>query len=84
MKVQITERRISDTDPEGTRHLFHEGDVVTVSDAYGQKLCALGWAKDVDGVVPTGERRPGAQTLEVHKTVVQPGSRLGTPKRKRG
>ena len=33
------------------------GDVVTVQDEIGSRWCALGWAKDTAGAVPTGERR---------------------------
>jgi hypothetical protein len=57
MKVEITERRLSDTDGDSGRHyLQHEGDVVTVPDALGQKWLTHGWAKDVDGKFPTGRR----------------------------
>lgn len=35
---------------------FSEGDIVTVPDAVGEYFCSLGWAKDVDGKVETGER----------------------------
>ena len=35
---------------------FSEGDTVTVSDAFGQYVCGLGWARDVAGKVDTAER----------------------------
>ena len=31
------------------------GDIVTLPDAEGTHFCAHGWARDVSGVVPTGE-----------------------------
>jgi hypothetical protein len=34
-----------------------EGDLITVPDEVGARWCALGWARDAAGVVPTGERR---------------------------
>ena len=58
MRVEITEDRLSDTDPETGRHyLQREGDALTVPDALGTTWCSHGWAKDVDGNVPTGERK---------------------------
>ena len=41
------------------------GDVVTVPDEMGVRWCALGWAKDTSGAVPTGERR----VLGVHLVI---------------
>lgn len=40
-----------------------QGDTITVHDAIGARWCGFGWAKDVDGNVPTGERKPGAQRI---------------------
>lgn len=66
MRVEITEKRISDTDPDTQQlHQLHEGDIVSVPDKLGARWCALGWAKDVDGVVPTGERVVGPSSLDV-------------------
>ena len=39
------------------------GDTITVPDEIGAEWCARGWASDADGLVPTGERKPGAQRL---------------------
>ena len=36
--------------------LFHEGDTLTVEDAFGARMCKNGFAKDVEGKVPTGEQ----------------------------
>lgn len=52
MRVEITEQT-------GIRHdgaYFSFGDVVTVPDAVGAYFCGLGWAKDVEGKVATGDR----------------------------
>jgi hypothetical protein len=66
MRVEITEDRLSDTDPDTDRHYLHErGDVITVPDALGAKWCMLGWARDVAGNVPTGERIPGVRDVVV-------------------
>lgn len=57
MRVEVTEKRLSDQDPDTERvYVQSEGDVITVPDNLGKKWCGLGWAKDVDGKVPTGER----------------------------
>jgi len=81
MQIKITEQRISDVGPDGVLHVWVEGDVATVDDAYGATLCGRGWATDVAGKVPTGERKPGAQTLEVAKMTVRA---TGAPKRRGG
>lgn len=71
MRIEITEKRISDTDAAtGQHYQLSEGDIVTVPDAYGARLCALGWAKDVAGVVPTGERKPGADAVVPKKLTI--------------
>lgn len=68
MRIEITEKRLSDMDPDtGQLYVQHKGDVVTVPDALGAKWCALGWARDVDGKVKAGPRRP-------QDVVVQPDS----------
>lgn len=64
MRVQITEEKLSDNDPEtGMQYLLGKGDIITVSDATGKRWCGYGWAKDVDGGHPTGERIPGARAV---------------------
>lgn len=66
MRVEILEDRLSDTDPDTDRHYLHEkGDVITVPDPLGAKWCKHGWAKDLGGATPTGERVPGVATIEV-------------------
>lgn len=57
MKVEILETRLRSRDPVTGRHYDLEaGDRVTVSDTCGAAWCARGWARDLAGEVPTGER----------------------------
>lgn len=78
MRIEVTEDRLSDTDADTGRHYaLAKGDVVTVPDAYGAKLCARGWAKDVDGKVKTGERKAGPEVLAPKKKTVAAKTRGG-------
>lgn len=71
MRVEILTERLNDRDqgPGGQHYRAEKGDVFTVPDPYGRKLCALGWAKDIteyaseDERVPSGEAVPGARPL---------------------
>ncbi len=66
MRVEITEVKLSDSDPEtGSHYVLGEGDTVTVSDATGKRWCSYGWAKDLGGKIKTGERIEGARAVEV-------------------
>ncbi len=61
MRVEITEDSLSDINPDDNHHYRQvKGDILTVPAHLGQYWVDLGWAKDVDGVHPTGERIPGA------------------------
>lgn len=74
MKVEITEERLSDVDPDtGKLYLQTKGDRITVPDALGKKWCKYGWAKDTSGKVKSAERKPGVQALEVQS--VKSGSK---------
>jgi hypothetical protein len=74
MRIEVLEDRLSDVDADTGRHYgLSKGDIVTVADKYGARLCSFGWVKDVDGKVETGERKPGAEALVVNKAAV--GSR---------
>lgn len=71
MRIEVLEERLSDTDADtGVHRLLVRGDTLTVPDAYGRRLCALGWVKDLDGAVETGPRVPGAQLLTPRRKVV--------------
>lgn len=68
MRVEVTEDVLRDNyedkTAETSRHYDHvKGDTLTVPDELGQKWCRLGWAKDLDGIVPTGERKPGPEII---------------------
>lgn len=63
MRVEITELRLKDTDPDtGQQYDLQKGDILPVPDSCGFRWCTYGWAKDVDGVIATGERIPGTRT----------------------
>lgn len=53
MKIEITEKTGIRTQEYG--HMKH-GEIREVDDHLGAFYCANGWAKDVSGTVPTGER----------------------------
>jgi hypothetical protein len=66
MKVEIVANKLSDTDQDTNQHyLLAKGDVVTVSDTYGRKLCDRGWAKDTAGEYESAPFTPGAARLKV-------------------
>lgn len=66
MRIEIVANKLSDTDADtGTHYRLEKGDTITVPDAYGEKLCDAGWAKDVDGNYESAEFTPGAAKLEV-------------------
>ena len=50
---------------------YLEGDVKAFEDDEADELVRLGWAKDEDG--NTGERKPGAQKLEVQTLSLKVG-----------
>lgn len=53
MKIEILEETGVKTEKYG--HMRH-GETREVDDHDGAFFCANGWAKDVDGSIPTGER----------------------------
>lgn len=64
MQVKITEAKLNDTDPDtGMQYSLGKGDIVTVPDAQGKRWLSYGWAKDVAGKHPTGERIEGARDV---------------------
>lgn len=40
-------------------------DIVTVPDELGARWCAMGWAKDTSGTVPTMERSTAPREISV-------------------
>lgn len=74
MKVEIVANKLSDTDAEsGVHHRLEKGDVVTVSDQYGRKLCDAGWAKDTSGEYESAPFTPGAATVKANKATHKGG-----------
>lgn len=73
MRVEITEGKLKDADPDTKQHYaLVRGDVVTVSDACGKRWCDLGWARDLAPTkpYPSQPRQPGMQEIRVPKTKV--------------
>lgn len=60
MKVEILEEKLSSDSFVGEK-----GDRFTVPDDIGHRWCQLGWAKDLAGIVATGERKPGINRINV-------------------
>lgn len=46
--------------------VLSDGDIVTVDDEVGEAFCAYGWARDVSGDVPTGDRIVFDATIAVN------------------
>lgn len=62
MRIEMLETVRHQT-PEGW--LFTAEEQRTVSDETGRLFCAKGWARDLDGVVPTGARTTEPAELDV-------------------
>lgn len=67
MKVEVTEKKLS-----SDGFIASEGDRLTVPDEVGQSWCKNGWAKDLDGVCPTGERNINPVSINPKKIVSNP------------
>lgn len=64
MRVEITEKKLRDAGYD-----LREGDTITVPADTGKRWCELGWAKDTEGKVATGERKViGAELLPAKAT----------------
>ena len=78
MRVEIVANRLSDKDQAtGHRYLLAKGDVVTVSDEYGRKLCDAGWATDTSGEYASKPFTPGLVKIEKVDNVKQTISKKG-------
>lgn len=49
---------------DGRDIILEPGDVLTVPDVWGAMACQNGWAEDVAGQVPTGEKSRDPVTVE--------------------
>ena len=61
MKIEILEE-------SGIRHdghVYKYAETRAVENHVGAYFCAMGWAKDLDGTVPTGDRDTSAKQLNV-------------------
>lgn len=67
MRVKVLEEKIL----EG-REAFLKDEIREVSDEMGARWCANGWAEDLDGSVPTGERINRGQELQVNSAKFLP------------
>lgn len=76
MRIEVLEESLKDTDQAtGKRYELSKGDIVTVRDEYGARLCGFGWVKDLEGKVKSAERKPGAEVLVPQKMVVKSGAK---------
>lgn len=73
MRIIVTEKRLTTTDPETGRHYdLSEGDSVTVPDSFATELLSHGWVKDADGKVQAGERSINPVTVKPDKASIKP------------
>ena len=63
------------TDDDGSPIHMGPGDIKTVGENFGKLACSMGWARDVDGVVPTGERTTRRVTVTPQNIVVETQSK---------
>jgi hypothetical protein len=70
MKIEAIDR-IRATDDDGRDLHMEAGDVRTVGPNFGKLACSMGWAKDVDGNVPTGEKTNRPVTVSPTNLVVK-------------
>ena len=66
-RIEITE----DVLKLGTE-TYYKGDTKSFPKSEADEYVRLGWAKDAE-TGETGERKPGAQRIDVHKVVQQAG-----------
>lgn len=51
--------------------IMEPGDIKTVGDNFGALACRMGWARDVDGQVETGEKSREPVTVTPQNLVVE-------------
>jgi len=71
MKIEAIDR-IRATDDDGRDLHMEPGDVRTVGPNFGKLACNMGWAKDIDGAVPTGEKSNRSVTVTPNNLVQRP------------
>lgn len=66
MKIEILE------DFKHDRDQYSKGETRVVDQDLGEYFCKVGWAKDSDGKVKTGDRNAmHGQRLEIHKSTLK-------------
>lgn len=70
MRIEAIDR-IRATDDDGSAVHMEPSDVKTVGENFGKLACELGWARDVEGKVPTGERRSGPVTITPQNVIAE-------------
>ena len=62
------------TDDDGSVIHMEAGDIKTVGGNFGALACKMGWAKDVDGAVETGEKTTRKVVLTPANVIVETSS----------
>lgn len=68
IKIEVLEKFSIDN------NAYYAGEIRQVEDEVAKTACGAGWARDVDGNIPTGERDPSAKKLEIQKISHQHGA----------
>lgn len=63
MRIEAIDR-IRDRNDDGSDLHMEPGDIKQVGDIAGARCCRHGWAKDVDGNVPTGAKSTNPAVVE--------------------
>lgn len=71
MRIEAIDR-IRATDDDGSAISMESNDVKTVGPNFGALACRMGWAKDVDGNIPTGEKSRDPVVVTAQNVVVEP------------
>ena len=71
MRIEAIDK-IRATDDDGSDLRMEPNDIKTVGDNFGNLACSLGWARDVDGNVPTGVKPRRPVVVTPNNLVVKP------------
>lgn len=71
MRIEAIDK-IRATDDDGSNFHMEPGDVRRCGDNLGKLACRMGWAKDVDGNVETGQKSRDPVTVTPQNLVVEP------------
>ena len=59
VKLEVLEKFSIDS------QVYQAGEIRVVAEEVAKVACGAGWAKDLDGKIPTGVRDPSAKKLEI-------------------